>query len=73
MAGKKSLYETRNQIVSTVALAEDTTDEASINAYRRAFKRLLQMGVKARQENLRAPITVLLKEEIAMFKKAKSK
>ncbi len=69
MPGKKSAFKTRGELVNQVAKLEQTSDQASVNAYRNAFKRLIQLDVQATIDGLRAPITLLRKESLALVKK----
>lgn len=69
MPGKKPAFKNRNELVNEVAKLEQTTDEASVNAFRQAFKRLIELDVKCTLANLRPPITMLRKEALAIVKK----
>lgn len=71
MAGKTDLFKNRSELVDEVAKLEDTKDQASVNAYRRAFKRLVKLDAKATIDGFRAPLTMLRKESLALVKKGK--
>ena len=69
MPGKKNSFKNRGDLVNQVAKLEQTSDQASVNAYRQAFKRLVELDVRATLDGLRAPLTLLRKESLALAKK----
>jgi len=69
MAGKKPAFKSRADLVNEVAKLEQTKDPASVNAYRQAFKRLVWLDVQCTIAGLRAPLTLLRKESLAIVKK----
>lgn len=73
MPGKKQAFKNRNALVNEVAKLENTKDQAHINAYRQAFKRLIELDVKSTLAGMRAPLTMLRKEALAVINKKKAK
>ncbi len=69
MPGKPNYAKNRGDIVNQVAKLEKTSDQASVNAFRQAFKRLIELDVKATLGGFRAPLTLLRKESLALVKK----
>lgn len=48
---------------------EKTKSQASVNAYRQAFKRLVELDFKATIDGFKSPIGMLRKEVLNMIKK----
>lgn len=69
MPGKKSMFKNRNELVNEVAKLEDTKDEANVNAYRQAFKRLVELDFTATIEGFKSPIGMLRKEVLNKIKR----
>ena len=73
MPGKKPAFKNRGSLVNEVAKLEQTKDQANVNAFRQAFRRLIQIDAQATIDGFRAPITMLRKESLALVKKKQSK
>jgi hypothetical protein len=73
MPGKKTAFQSRAEIVNEVSKLEKTKDQASVNAYRQAFRRLVEMDMVATISGLRGPLTVLRKESLRKVKKKMGK
>ena len=73
MPGKKPMFKNRNELVNEVAKLEQTKDQASVNAFRQAFKRLIELDIKATLKGFKAPLTMLRKEALAAVKKKQGK
>jgi hypothetical protein len=73
MPGKKQAFKNRNALVNEIAKLENTKDQANVNAYRNAFKRLIELDVKSTLAGMRAPLTLLRKESLAIVNKKKAK
>jgi hypothetical protein len=73
MPGKKPLFKNRNDLVNEVCKREKTTDEASVNAYRQAFKRLVELDIWATVQGFKSPIGMLRKEALNTIKKKVAK
>lgn len=66
--GKKEIVKDRSSLVNLLAKLEQTTKQASVNAYRQAFKKLLELEVAARKNGFASPLLMLRREAIARIK-----
>ena len=59
---RKSVVENRGQLVNLICKKEKTTHQATVNAYRNAFKLLVEMDEKATLEGKKSIICMLRRE-----------
>lgn len=65
----KKIVTSRNELVNLLAKLEFTKDQASVNAYRQAFKKLKELDLAASLNGYQSPLVMLRKEVLASLKK----
>jgi hypothetical protein len=71
VAARKSVVSTRAQLVNLITKLEQTKKQATVNAMRQAFKRLVLMDAQARLSGRKSPITMLSRESASIVRGVK--
>lgn len=68
MSKRKEVVVSRAQLVNLVTKLENTKNQASVNAFRRAFKQLVLLDADATLNGYKSPIIMLRNEALAKVK-----